>query len=106
MIPVGFRQIRVSDLTGAEAKDDEVVTIIVRSHPDLDEPKQFDALPIEVKDLKPAPNLVALEIRNGETTEMVVTVAEFNKLAPNIAAVLENADPIKGRRKGFRPGQK
>lgn len=103
---MGFRQIRVSDLTGAEAENDEVVTIVVRSHPDLDEPKQFDALPIEVKDLKPAPNLVALEIRNGETTEMVVTLAEFNKLAPNIAAILEKADPIKGRRKGFRPGQK
>ncbi|WKK71486.1 hypothetical protein Q0F99_19300 [Rathayibacter oskolensis] len=101
---MGFRQIRVSDLTGAEATEDEIVTIIVRQHPDLDEPKQFDALPIEVKDLKPAANLVSLEIRNGETTEMVVTLAEFNKLAPNISATLENADGLKGRRKGYKPG--
>ncbi|MCJ1699931.1 hypothetical protein MT356_09370 [Rathayibacter festucae] len=101
---MGFRQIRVSDLTGAEATEDEIVTIVVRSRPDLDEPKQFDALPIEVKDLKPAANLVSLEIRNGQTTEMVVTLAEFNKIAPNINAVLENADGLKGRRKGYKPG--
>lgn len=60
-----FRHIRVSILTGAEAAEDEVARIVVRSHPDLNEPKQFDALPIEVKDLKPASNLVAVRSATG-----------------------------------------
>jgi hypothetical protein len=102
---MAFRSVRVSDISGAEGKDDEFVTVIVRQHPGLEEPVQFDALPKEISGLKGAGDLVQLEIRNGETRNLVVTLAEFNKLAPNIAEVLANADGLRGRRKGFRPNQ-
>lgn len=100
---MAFKSIRVSDLTGAEGDDEEFITVIVRKHPELDEPIQFDALPDELKPLKALRDLVVLELKNGETTQLVTTLAEFNKLSPNIKEVLESADGLRGRRKGFRP---
>lgn len=35
---------------------------------------------------------------------MVVTRAEFNKLAPNVAAVMGKAGGLKGRRRGYKLG--
>jgi hypothetical protein len=102
---MAFRSVRVSDISGAEGKDEDFVTVVVRQHPNLEEPVQFDALPKEISGLKGAGDLVQLEIRNGETRSLVVTLAEFNKLAPNIAEVLAKADGLRGRRKGFRPNQ-
>ena len=101
---MAFKSIRVSDLTGVEGNDADFVTVVVRKHPELDEPVQFDALPDELKGLKSLKDLVVIELRNGETTQLVTTLAEFNKLSPNIKEVLENADGLRGRRKGFRPG--
>ena len=102
---LAYRSVRVSDLSGKEDSDDKFVTVVVRKHPNLTEPLQFDALPEELKGLKSAGNLVQLEIRNGETTQIVITLDDFNKLSPNIADVLKNADGLRGRRKGFRPNQ-
>ena len=102
---MAFKSIRVSDLTGAEGADEDFVTVVVRQHPELEEAVQFDALPDEIKGVKGLRDLVVLELRNGETTQVVTTLAEFNKLAPNIGDVLKNADGLRGRRKGFRPNQ-
>ena len=66
---------------------------------------QFDALPSELKGLKPLNDLVVLELKNGETTQLVTTLAEFQKLSSNIDKVLEEADGLRGRRKGYRPSQ-
>jgi hypothetical protein len=93
----------VSDLSGKEGSDDQFVTVVVRRHPALEGPVQFDALPDELKGLKSAGNLVVVEIKNGETEQLVVTLDDFNKLSPKIADVLKNADGLRGRRKGFRP---
>lgn len=101
---MAFKSIRVSDLTGAEGEDEEFLTVVVRSHPNLEDPVQFDAKPDELKGLKSAGDLVELELKNGETQRLVVTVAEFNKLSPNMKDVLANADGLRGRRRGFRPG--
>lgn len=101
---MAFKSVRVSDLSGAEGDDAAFVTVVVRKHPKLDEPVQFDALPEELKGLKSAGDLVILELKNGDTTQVVVTLAEFNKLSPKIDDVLANADGLRGRRKGFRPG--
>lgn len=103
---MAFKSIRVSDLTGAEGDDKDFVTVVVRQHPELEEAVQFDALPAELTSIKGIKDLVVLELRNGETTQVVTTLAEFNKLSPNIKEVLENADGLRGRRKGFRPSQK
>ncbi len=103
MINLAFKSIRVSDLTGAEGDDEAFVTVVVRQHPELEEAVQFDALPEELKPLKGLSDLVVLELRNGETTQVVTTLTEFNKLSSNIKDVLKNADGLRGRRKGFRP---
>ena len=100
---MAFKSIRVSDLTGAEGNDEDFVTVVVRTHPELEEAVQFDALPDEVKNLKSIKDLVVLELKNGETVQLVTTLQEFNKLSPNIGEVLKNADGLRGRRKGFRP---
>lgn len=102
---MAYRSVRVSDLTGKEDSDDKFVTVVVRSHPDLEEAVQFDALPDELKGLKSAGNLVQLEIRNGDNKQLVVTLEDFNKLSPKINDVLKTADGLRGRRKGFRPSQ-
>ena len=101
---MAYRSVRVSDLSGAEGNDEDFVTVIVRKHPKLDEPVQFDALPQEVKSLKSAGDLVVLEIKNGgDAKQVVATVAEFNKLSPKMEEILANADGLRGRRKGFSP---
>ena len=100
---MAFKSIRVSDLTGKEGDDEDFVTVVVRRHPALEEAVQFDALPEELKGLKGLNDLVVLELRNGSSDQLVTTLAEFNKLSPNINEVLENADGLRGRRKGFRP---
>lgn len=66
---MGFKTVRTSDLSGADLKEDEVVTVAVRSHPDLTDGKVFDAAQDELVGLKPVTNLVALELRyaNGDT---------------------------------------
>lgn len=102
---MAYRSVRVSDLSGKEDDDAKFITLVVRRHPDLDEPVQIDVLPDEIKGLKSAGNLVALEIRNGETEQLVVTLDEFSKLSPNMADILKRADGLRGRRKGFRPNQ-
>jgi hypothetical protein len=102
---MAYRSVRVSDLTGKEDSDDKFVSLIVRRHPNLKEPVQLDVLPEEISSLKSAGDLVVLEVKNGETTQVVVTLNEFKKLAPDIDAILAKADSLRGRRKGFRPNQ-
>ena len=102
---MAYRSVRVSDLTGKEDDDEKFVTLVIRRHPSLTEPVQIDVLPEEIKGLKSAGNLVQLEIRNGETTQLVTTLDDFNKLSPNINEILKKADGLRGRRKGFRPNQ-
>ena len=100
---VAYRSVRVSDLTGKEDSDDKFVTLVVRKAPGLVEPVQLDVLPSEIAGLKGAGDLVVLEIKNGETTQLVVTLSEFKKLSPDIEAILAKADGLCGRRKGYKP---
>lgn len=95
---------KVSDLTGKEGKEDAFTNVVVRTHPKLEESVQFDALPEELKGLTPLNDLVQLELRHGtEVKELIVTLEEFNKLSPKIDEVLNNADGLRGRRRGFSP---
>lgn len=103
---MAYRSVRVSDLSGAEGNDEDFVSVVVRRHPEIDEPVVFDALPDELKGLKSADQLVVLEIKNGETQQVVTTLSDFNKISPNIKEVLANAPGVRGRRPGFRPQQK
>lgn len=101
---MAIRNIRVSDITGAELKDDDSIHVVVRDHPKLNGPKQLDAASGELEALKTVNNLVHIEIRraDGTTKEVAATVTELEKVIP--LDVLEKADGLRGRRKGYRPG--
>lgn len=95
---MGFRSLRVSDLSGIELSDSEVVTVVVKNHG-----KVFDCHPDELKTLKGVSNVEELELRypNGESKTLLVTQAEFGKVIP--ADKLEGFDSSRGRRSGFSP---
>ena len=88
----------VSDLTGAEADESEFISLIVRQHPAIESPKQLDVLPKEVNGLKSIKDLVVIELKNSETKEIVMTLAEFRKLCPD--EVVEAASSTRGRKVG------
>lgn len=103
---MGYVSRRVSDISGTEAPDDQFIELIVRKAPGLTEPVRLDVLPDEIKGLKAAGEVVVLEVRNGETSQLIVTVNEWKKLAPNIDEIVANADGVRGRRKGYKPSAK
>lgn len=89
---------RVSDLTGKPGKDEDFVSVVVRSGAGVEKPVIFDALKGEVSSLKNAADLVELEIRtNGDTQRVVVTQEVFNALSKDMPSVLENARSLRGR---------
>lgn len=89
----------VSDLTGESADESEFIQLIVKAHPSIISPRQLDVLPAEVENLKTPTNLVALQIKNnGESTDVVMTLAEFRKLCKD--EVVEKAQGTRGRRAG------
>lgn len=101
---MGFKQVRTSDLSGADLGDDQVVTVVVKQHPDLTEGKIFDAAVDELLGLKGmANNLVQLEVRSpdGTTADVVVTKTEFSKLVTKDK--LDGFDSARGRRTGYKP---
>lgn len=103
---MGWISRKISDLSGKEGKDDDFTNVVVRTHPHLEESIQFDALPSELKGLVGLEDLVQLELRRGEeVVELVVSLEEFNKLAPNMEEVLANADTLRGRRRGYKPAK-
>lgn len=97
---------KISDLSGKEGAESAFTNVVVRHHPKLEEAVQFDALPDELKGLTPLTDLVQLELRHGtEVVELIVTLEEFNKLSPKIEEVLDNADTLRGRRRGYKPSK-
>lgn len=95
---MGFRQIRTSDLTGNELKDEDVVTVVVRTAN-----KVFDATAEELAPLKRVTNIVELELRHpdGNTETVLCTQTEFAKVVT--PEKLESFDNSRGRRSGFSP---
>lgn len=93
----------VSDLTGTEANESDFVTLTVREHPALTEPKALDVLPSEIEGLATVKDLVVLEVgSNGDRKQLVVTLADFRKLIADDK--LKGARGTRGRRPGFSPG--
>lgn len=92
----------VSDISGTEANEEEFISLIVKEHPEIDSPKRLDVLPAEVAKLKGLENTVTLEVRdNGNTREIVMTLAEFRKLVSD--EVVKNAASTRGRPLGYSP---
>lgn len=93
----------VSDLTGKEGDQKDFVTLVVREHTAITEPKALDVLPDEIAALKSAGDLVVLEIRNPDTSisQLIVPLAEFRKIVKD--EVLSKGRGLKGRRPGYSP---
>lgn len=104
---MGEKVMRFSDLSGQLAPDpDQLASITVVEHPDIDGPVRIDALPEELEALgKMALKTAIIDVRmpnEEEPVRFVVTTANFAKLATDkpIAEVLEGAERMSGRRRG------
>ncbi|MEZ0111668.1 hypothetical protein ABH920_005686 [Catenulispora sp. EB89] len=97
---------KVSDLSGQDGADHEFATVVVRQHPELDQPKALDVLAAEVEGFKEIGDLVVLEVSlpTGHTKNVAMKLADFNKLAPDMAKVLNEARGTRGRVPGTRVG--
>lgn len=88
----------LSDLTNGLVPDGEAVTVIVRSHPMLEEPVMLDAAASEVKPvLQDGNEYVVLEVlKDGTSKQAVVELTEFNALfRDDPYAVLQGARRVK-----------
>lgn len=97
---------KVSDLSGQEGTDAEFATVVVRQHPDIDQPKALDVLATEAASFKEIGDLVMVEVTmpDGSKKDVAMRLADFNKLAPNMGEVLKNARGTRGRLPGTRIG--
>ena len=98
---------KVSDLSGKQGDDKQFAAVVVRQHPDIDQPKALDVL---VPELKQFPDigdqLVILEITMPDTTkrDVYISVEDFNKAAPDMTQVLKVARGTRGRLPGTKVG--
>lgn len=94
---------RISDVSGEELDEKSCYNIVVRNHPKLSEAKQIDVSAAEARSIKTVNNLVELELRpaDGDPVTVFATEAELQKVVP--LDVLNQADGLRGRRKGFTP---
>lgn len=95
----------VSDLTGKEGDKDKFVELVVREAPGLEAPVRLDVLPDEIKNLKSGGEYVLLEVKNGDVQQLIVSVADFKKLAPNMDEILAKAPGLRGRKPGYSPNK-
>jgi hypothetical protein len=100
---MAYRQIRVSDLSGEVIEDENVVEVVIRSHPDLEDAKRFDSQPAELKDLVALENIVELELRSpsGTLGTMLVDKDQFDAVIT--PEKVKTFDSTRGRRTGYKP---
>jgi hypothetical protein len=116
---VAVKQVRVSDLSGQQAGDDQFAKLIVHEHPQYQGPITLDVLPEEIGELPDSEQYVSIEViqpgdRSGQRA--VLSVDRFNQLASGgdmhailMSAVAEQQPqrPAQPRRRGIgtRDGQ-
>jgi hypothetical protein len=116
---VAVKQVRVSDLSGQQAGEDEFAKLIVHEHPQYQGPITLDVLPEELGELPDSDQYVSIEvIQPGERSgqRALLSVDSFNKLASSgdMPTILMNAvatqhpqrpAPPRRRGRGRRDGQ-
>jgi hypothetical protein len=114
---VAVKQVRVSDLSGRQATEEQFAKLIVHEHPQYQGPITLDVLPEEIGEVPDSEQYVSIEvIQPGERSgqRAVLSVDRFNQLASggDMQAVLTNAvadqQPQRvqpPRRRGRRAGQ-
>jgi hypothetical protein len=116
---VAVKQVRVSDLSGRQAGEEQFAKLIIHEHPQYQGPITLDVLPEEIGELPESEQYVSIEIlqpgeRSGQRA--LLSVDRFNKLAASgdMHAILLNAvaaqqpqraGPPRRRGRGTRDGQ-
>jgi hypothetical protein len=93
---VAVKQVRVSDLSGQQAGEDQFAKLIVHEHPQYQGPITLDVLPEELGELPDSDQYVSIEvIQPGERSgqRALLSVDRFNKLASSgdMHSILMNA---------------
>jgi hypothetical protein len=93
---VAVKQVRVSDLSGQQAGEEQLAKLIVHEHPQYQGPITLDVLPEEIGELPDSDQYVSIEvIQPGERSgqRALLSVDRFNKLAASgdMNSVLMNA---------------
>jgi hypothetical protein len=93
---VAVKQVRVSDLSGQQAGEEQFAKLIVHQHPQYQGPITLDVLPDEIGELPDSDQYVSIEVigpgeRSGQRA--LLSVDRFNKLASSgdMNAILRNA---------------
>jgi hypothetical protein len=109
---VAVKQVRVADLSGRQATEDQFAKLVVHEHPQYQGPITLDVLPEELGELPDSDQYVSIEvIQPGERSgqRAVLSVERFNELAAggDMHAILMNAvaaqephRPTQSRRRG------
>jgi hypothetical protein len=116
---VAVKQVRVSDLSGRQATEEQFAKLIVHEHPQYQGPITLDVLPEELGELPESEQYVSIEIiqpgeRSGQRA--LLSVDRFNQLAAggDMHTILMNAvaarqpqrpTPPRRRGRGGRDGQ-
>ena len=116
---MAVKQVRVSDLSGRQAGEEQFAKLIIHEHPQYQSPITLDVLPEEIGELPDSDQYVSIEVigpgqRSGQRA--LLSVDRFNQLAAggDMDAILMNAvaaqqphRPAQPRRRGrgTRDGQ-
>lgn len=113
---VAVKQVRVSDLSGRQASEDQFAKLVVHEHPQFQGPITLDVLTEELGELPQSDQYVSIEVigpgeRSGQ--RVLLSVERFNQLAAggDMHAILMNAvsaqqphRPAQRRRRGRARG--
>ena len=116
---MAVKQVRVSDLSGQQAGEEQFAKLIVHEHPQYQGPITLDVLPVEIGELPESEQYVSIEvIQPGERSgqRALLSVDRFNKLASSgeMHSILMNAvanqqpqraEQPRRRGRGTRDGQ-
>jgi hypothetical protein len=118
---VAVKQVRVSDLSGRQATEEQFAKLVVHEHPQYQGPITLDVLPEELAELPDSDQYVSIEvIQPGERSgqRALLSVERFNQLASSgdMNSILLNAvaeqqpqrptqPRRRGRGRGSRDGQ-
>src|SRR5215208_3335008 len=105
---VAVKQVRVSDLSGQQATEEQFAKLIVHEHPQYQGPITLDVLPEEIGELPESDQYVSIEvIQPGERSghRALLSVDRFNKLASSgdMNSILMNAVATQQPQRATRP---
>jgi hypothetical protein len=103
---VAVKQVRVSDLSGRQADEEQFAKLVVHQHPDFQGPITLDVLPEELGELPDSDQYVSIEVigpgeRSGQRA--VLSVERFNQLARRRRHAV-HPDECRGRSAAATPG--